>query len=157
MPVYRWTKHLNVCKSFRGEHLFSLHLRGSRGLWSTSRAASIPGLQREIRHEIKALIKGRGQDCHLVQHPPLLTGEDDDDDDVCIAGMITGQGGETKAGGREFLSSTHSATDPPSFMLPGLKCKVSGSRSSHKSLLCWTERGRGWCLGAQPQLMTEYL
>lgn len=42
-----------------------------------------------------------------------------------------------------FFPSIHGAADPPSFILPALKCKVSSSPSLHKSLLCWTERGRG--------------
>lgn len=73
-----------------------------------------------------------------------------DFDDVSITLMITGQRiereRERKRGGatdREFLPSIHGATDPPSFILPALKCKVSTNLSLHKSLLCWTERGRG--------------
>lgn len=43
--------------------------KGSRGIGSTGRAASILGLQREIRHEIKALVKGaEAKSCHLIQH-----------------------------------------------------------------------------------------
>lgn len=42
-----------------------------------------------------------------------------------------------------LFPSIHGATDLPSFILPGPKCKVSASLSPHKSLLCWTERGRG--------------
>lgn len=58
--------------------------------------------------------------------------------------MITGQREERDRGGeRESLPSIHGATDLPSFILPGPKCKVSASLSPHKSLLCWTEKGRG--------------
>lgn len=55
---------------------------------STDRAASIVTAPREIRHEIKAPIKGRGQT--LSPDPALfiLSGEDDD---VFIMLVITGQ------------------------------------------------------------------
>lgn len=61
----------------------------SRGMGSTNRAASILSLPREIRHEIKARIKGQGRNCHLIQH--YLYSHDDD---VYIALMITGQAEE---------------------------------------------------------------
>lgn len=57
-------------------------------------------------------------------------------------------------GERESLPSIHGATDLPSFILPGTKCKVSASLSPHKSLLCWTERGRGRRL-SQPSSVDE--
>lgn len=41
---------------------------GSRGMGSTAGAASILCVPREIRHEIKAPIKGQGRHCHLIQH-----------------------------------------------------------------------------------------
>lgn len=59
---------------------------------STDRAASIVTAPREIRHEIKAPIKGRGQRCHLIQH--YLYSQEmfgDDEDDVFIVLVITGQ------------------------------------------------------------------
>lgn len=69
-----------------------------------------------------------------------------DDDDVSITVMITGHIDDREGDRgreRESLPSIHGATDLPSFILPGPKCKVSASLSPHKSLLCWTERGRG--------------
>lgn len=40
----------------------------SGGIGSISGAASILSVPREIRHEIKAPIKGQGQHCHLIQY-----------------------------------------------------------------------------------------
>lgn len=66
---------------------------------STDRAASIVTALREIRHEIKAPIKGRGQT--LSPDPALfiLSGEDDD---VFIMLVITGQTQKRERGGREI-------------------------------------------------------
>jgi len=80
----------------------------------------------------------------LSPDPALFILLGDGDDDVSITLTITGQRGERERGGeRESLPSIRHATDLPSFILPGPKCKVTASPSSHKSLLCWTERGRG--------------
>lgn len=55
----------------------------------------------------------------------------------------------TERWGERERRSFHGATDLLSFILPGLKCKVSSSLRPHKSPLFWMERGRGRCL-SQP-------
>lgn len=71
-----------------------------------------------------------GRHCHLIQH--YLYSDDDDDDDVSIKLMITGQREERERETeveKESLPTIHGATDLPSFILPGPKCKVSAGLS----------------------------
>lgn len=62
--VHAHQSAVNICPSL----LSVFAAEGSRGMGSTSRAASILSVPREIRHEIKAPIKGQGWHCHLIQH-----------------------------------------------------------------------------------------
>lgn len=60
--------HISQCWAFVLLCSLVFAAEGSRGMGSTSRAASILSVPREIRHEIKAPIKGQGWHCHLIQH-----------------------------------------------------------------------------------------
>ena len=62
--IHAYQSEVSICPSI----LSVSAEQEDRGIGSTSRAASILTLPREIRHEIKAPIKGQGQHCHLIQH-----------------------------------------------------------------------------------------
>lgn len=64
VSVHAHPSAVKVCPSL----LSVFAAEGSRGIGSISRAASILSVPREIRHEIKAPIKGQGWHCHLIQH-----------------------------------------------------------------------------------------